>query len=79
MPDFFLDDFDSYAEKKSNLNKPRFVDGKDTQKSSAAAPAPGSSGSSGKSVQAVFDRMDKLMSEELVQKTKAVYQFNVKG
>ena len=78
MPDFFLDDFDRYAEKKSQLNKPRFVDGKDTKAAPAAA-AKGASSSGSSSVQAVFDKMDGLMSEELVKKTNAIYQFNVKG
>ena len=73
MPDFFLDDFDAYEAGQQRIK---------TGSSAAAAGAAASGGSAASSaagVQAVFDKIEGLLSEELVSKTNAVYQFNVKG
>lgn len=72
MPDFFLDDFDAYEAGQQRIK---------TGNAAAAGAAAGGSaaGSSAAGVQGVFDKIEGLLSEELVSKTKAVYQFNVKG
>lgn len=71
MPDFFLDEFLDAAATMSN---PRFAGGKDLGASKS-----NSSSGSGPSVQSVFDKLSTKLSEELVQKTQAVYTFNVEG
>ena len=68
MPDFFLDDFDAYEAGQQRIKT-----------GSSAAAGAAASGGSAAGVQAVFDKIEGLLSEELVSKTKAVYQFNVKG
>ena len=65
LPDFFLDDFDKYTKATESIK---------------TVQSPGDAGAqSGGSVQSVFDRIEGLVNEELVNKTKAVYQFTVKG
>ena len=72
MPDFFLDDFDAYEAGQQRIKT-------GSSAAAGAAASGGSAASSAAGVQAVFDKIEGLLSEELVSKTNAVYQFNVKG
>lgn len=80
MPDFFLDSFDEYALNQANQQelggKPRFVDGKDTQVAPKASPV--ASEDTGK-IAGVFKQIEAVLGEEIVGKTKAVYEFEVTG
>ena len=64
LPDFFLDEYDEHT------------GGQDVKKPAAAAAADKSGG--GK-IPALFDRIGKHLSAELVSQANAVYQFNVSG
>ncbi|KAK8383121.1 hypothetical protein O3P69_011562 [Scylla paramamosain] len=74
MPDFFLDEFDTAAvEQAQKLGaKPKFMDGKiaDSEKPVAAA---------GGQVAQVFAQIETFLNPELVDKTKAVFAFDVSG
>ena len=61
IPDFFLDQFDDFHQKK------------------AAAPAEAPAAPSSDGVQGVFDKMGKLINDELVAKIQAMYEFDIKG
>merc|ERR1739838_450546 len=78
MPDFFLDSFDDFAASQvAQSNKPRFVDGKDTHVSGAPKASP-TAADTGK-IAGVFKEIEAVLGEEIVQKTKAVYEFEVTG
>jgi len=82
MPDFFLDSFDEYALNMANQQelggKPRFVDGKDTQVAPKASPVAEAAEGAGK-IAGVFKQIEAVLGEEIVAKTKAVYEFEVTG
>ena len=63
LPDFFLDEYDDH------------VGGLDAKKPAAAAADQSGSGK----IPALFDRIGKHLSAELVSQANAVYQFNVSG
>jgi len=67
MPDFFLDEFDAALQKSvlQNEEKPAAVKAKESSESDDV------------SVEAVFKSIEKLANEDIVQKTKAVYSFNI--
>ncbi|XP_063613250.1 hydroxysteroid dehydrogenase-like protein 2 isoform X2 [Penaeus indicus] len=67
IPDFFLDDFDDFAAKQSIKLDPT---GKLTQPKAAAE---------GGQVAQVFAKIEAFLSEDLVEKTRAVYAFEVSG
>ena len=70
MPDFFLDEFLTTVAPKEN---------KAPAADAAAAPAAPSAASAGNPVEQVFASITSMLSEEIVQKTNAVYAFDVKG
>jgi len=70
MPDFFLDEFLTTVAPKEN---------KAPAADAAAAPAAPSAASAGNPVEQVFASITAMLSEEIVQKTNAVYAFDVKG
>ncbi len=63
MPDFFLDEFLEYTGKQAAAAP------------AAAAPAAGAGGA----VEQVFAAITSMLSPEIVQKTNAVFAFEVKG
>lgn len=69
MPDFFLD-LDSID--------PRMVE-KEVKKHQAASQGSAASGGKGGKIELIFSAIDKNLSPELVSKTGAIFQFNVKG
>merc|ERR1712142_256181 len=79
MPDFFLDSFDDFAATMAAQGaSPRFVDGKDTHVAPKASPTAGADQDTGK-IAGVFKEIEAVLGEEIVQKTKAVYEFEVTG
>lgn len=69
MPDFFLDEFDSFSAKKA-ASASKFVTG--TQQQAASPEASGQ-------VSQIFAKIEGFLSNEIVEKTKAVYSFEVTG
>jgi len=88
IPDFFLDEVEDPQAVISSAvggSKARFVGGVDTQSAPApaaaaapaAAPAPAAKG--GSQIEQLFGKIEGVINEELVGKTKAVFSFNVTG
>lgn len=67
LPDFFLDEYDEFIAQISH------------QKKKSASASIGGAAKEGGKVQAVFDKLSKHLSEELVGQAQAVYLFNVTG
>ena len=81
MPDFFLDEWDKGyiggGGKQVDMSKVGGQGG--GAGASGGAPAVAAAAAQDQGVQQVFDNMSKVLNEELVQKTKAVFQFDIKG
>jgi len=78
MPDFFLDEFleaqggeEKAEEIVAKAEKPAI------KKAAAAAPAAAAPAAGGGQIAQVFDDISKVLSEDLVKKTNAVYSFKV--
>ncbi|KAG0723646.1 Hydroxysteroid dehydrogenase-like protein 2 [Chionoecetes opilio] len=71
LPDFFLDEFDAAVERAQELGaRPKFMDGKVVESEKPKA---------GGQVAEVFTQIESFLNPELVEKTKAVFSFEVSG
>lgn len=71
MPDFFLDEFDKYAEKAKEFGATSKFHGSKLQEEDSLK--------TDSQVEKVFTKIEAFLSSELVDKTKAVYSFTLTG
>lgn len=73
MPDFFLDDNVEQINKwAAETNAPKYS-------TTSEAPKKSESSGSGGQIEMLFDKIASMLNEDIVKRTNAVYQFNVKG
>ncbi|XP_042240262.1 hydroxysteroid dehydrogenase-like protein 2 isoform X1 [Homarus americanus] len=72
MPDFFLDEFDNFSveQAKEQGAVPKYVDGKVQEEGTPKGDG---------QVSQIFAKIEGFLSDELVEKTKAVFSFEVTG
>jgi hypothetical protein len=80
MPDFFLEGVDTIHSSQYGIMR---SGGAPAQPAAAQSEAPSSSGAAaggeGGEILGIFDKIKGLMDPEMVKKTNAVFQFDVKG